>query len=159
MREVTDNALQRLYWACRGGTGFPGQVPDESQSPVTTSDILKGLCVVKPDFDEFNLPRNTDQAIYTANAASEKDPPFQVIKPRDEEELDDGGSTASMHSSCHRSRSVSATHNLEINMKEQFAVFLPGTKPVLADRRMKLSIWRQEMDIWRLFSSCWHGRM
>lgn len=43
MREVMDEAIQRLYWACRHKTNFPGHVPDESTGVVTTDAILKGL--------------------------------------------------------------------------------------------------------------------
>ncbi|OQV02548.1 hypothetical protein CLAIMM_07732 isoform 1 [Cladophialophora immunda] len=52
MREVTDVALQRLYWACRRRTGFPGDIPDESQGEVSTADILKGLGLLTPDLDD-----------------------------------------------------------------------------------------------------------
>lgn len=38
-----DEALQRLYWACRTNSDFPGKVPDESTGVVTTEAILKGL--------------------------------------------------------------------------------------------------------------------
>jgi hypothetical protein len=49
MREVTDAALQMLYWACRNQAGFPGQVPDESTGAVSTTNILKGLGLATPD--------------------------------------------------------------------------------------------------------------
>jgi len=46
MREVTEEALRRLYWASRRRTGFPGTVPDESEGAVTIEGILQGLGLV-----------------------------------------------------------------------------------------------------------------
>ncbi|KAK5044858.1 hypothetical protein LTR84_010396 [Exophiala bonariae] len=48
MREVIDEALQTLYWACREGRGFPGTVPDESSGQVSTDAILRGLGLTPP---------------------------------------------------------------------------------------------------------------
>ncbi|OAP65376.1 hypothetical protein AYL99_01348 [Fonsecaea erecta] len=56
MREVTDLALQQLYWASRRRTGFPGDIPDESKGEVSTTEILKGLGLWRPCLDEFNFP-------------------------------------------------------------------------------------------------------
>ncbi|KAL2404829.1 hypothetical protein ABEF93_007827 [Exophiala dermatitidis] len=52
MQSVTEEALQRLYWASRRRTGFPGTVCDESKGYVTTDEILRGLGLVVPDLDE-----------------------------------------------------------------------------------------------------------
>jgi len=51
MQEVMDEALQRLYWACREGRGFPGAVPDESGGRVSTDAILRGLGLSPPTMD------------------------------------------------------------------------------------------------------------
>ncbi|KAL6242674.1 hypothetical protein RBB50_010320 [Rhinocladiella similis] len=48
MHDVMDEALQRLYWACREGRGFPGVVPDESSGRVATDAILRGLGLDPP---------------------------------------------------------------------------------------------------------------
>ena len=48
MREVTDEALQRLYWACRCGSGFPGSIPDESNGSPSTTAILDALGLTPP---------------------------------------------------------------------------------------------------------------
>jgi len=59
MRDVMDEALQRLYWACRQKANFPGDVPDESNGIVTTDDILTGLHLSGP---ALNGARQTGQA-------------------------------------------------------------------------------------------------
>lgn len=43
-----DEALQKLYWACREGSGFPGAIPDESSGRVSTEEILRGLGLSPP---------------------------------------------------------------------------------------------------------------
>ena len=48
MQDVIDQALQRLYWACREGRGFPGVIPDESNGRVSTDAILRGLGLSPP---------------------------------------------------------------------------------------------------------------
>lgn len=50
MLELTDEALQRLYWACRRQEDFPGVLPNELRGIVTTNDILAGLGLAGPDF-------------------------------------------------------------------------------------------------------------
>jgi len=51
MQDVIDEAMQRLYWACRQGRGFPGVVPDDSSGRVSTDDILRGLGLSPPQVD------------------------------------------------------------------------------------------------------------
>lgn len=51
MQDVMDEALQRLYWACREGRGFPGLIPDESSGRVSTDAILRGLGLNPPPVD------------------------------------------------------------------------------------------------------------
>lgn len=58
MRDVTDEALQRLYWACRRHEDFPGPLPDESRGNVTTYDILVGLGLVRQDLREWDFVKD-----------------------------------------------------------------------------------------------------
>lgn len=51
MREVMEEAIQRLYWACRQGSGFPGDIPEESAGSLTTDTILRGLSLIDPADD------------------------------------------------------------------------------------------------------------
>ncbi|KAK5446395.1 hypothetical protein LTS15_009734 [Exophiala xenobiotica] len=51
-----DEALQRLYWACRQKIEFPGEVPDESTGVVTTDAILNGLGLTTPDHEDPTSP-------------------------------------------------------------------------------------------------------
>ncbi|OAL22179.1 hypothetical protein AYO20_11220 [Fonsecaea nubica] len=77
MREVTDAALQRLYWACRRRTGFPGDIPDESKGGgVSTTDILQGLGLLTPNLDESNFLSEAEQS--TTRLFSNKTPMVMV---------------------------------------------------------------------------------
>lgn len=55
MQDVIDEALQRLYWACREGRGFPGVVPDETNGRVSTDAILRGLGLSPPPVERRPL--------------------------------------------------------------------------------------------------------
>ncbi|EXJ80403.1 hypothetical protein A1O1_08547 [Capronia coronata CBS 617.96] len=55
MQDIIDEALQRLYWACREGRGFPGVVPDESGGRVPTDAILRGLGLTPPPVERLGL--------------------------------------------------------------------------------------------------------
>jgi len=149
MREVTDKALQRLYWACREGTGFPGDIPDQSTNIVSTTAILKGLGLIKPDFDEFELPKDSDQPVSLIDGPTGSEHHPRSTKPGGSEELDDHQSIMSLHStissphissehaittSSHRSMSRVTTSNEEIDMKEQFVAFSPSSKPIRPGR-------------------------
>ncbi|KIX00984.1 uncharacterized protein Z518_10050 [Rhinocladiella mackenziei CBS 650.93] len=68
MRNVTETALQKLYWACRTKSDFPGDIPDESTGAVTTMAILKGLHLI----DE---PRSSQES-HHLNSAPTK--PIQI---------------------------------------------------------------------------------
>ncbi|OCT52924.1 hypothetical protein CLCR_10746 [Cladophialophora carrionii] len=150
MREVTDAALQRLYWACRRKTGFPGQIPDESTGVVTTTDILKGMGLIKPEFDEFELPKQTEQNIHAAGSSDRRKRPLLAIKPRGHEEDSDRQSSASSDSTASSpplpsvrpadiqdTTSQPATPYEEIDMKDQFLAYSPATKPVGPDDRVR----------------------
>ncbi|KAJ9612341.1 hypothetical protein H2200_003938 [Cladophialophora chaetospira] len=51
MQDVIEEAIQRLYWACRDGRGFPGVVPNEDSGRVSTDAILRGLGLSPPSVD------------------------------------------------------------------------------------------------------------
>ena len=144
MREVTDDALQRLYWASRRRTGFPGQVPDESMGTVSTTDIMKGLGLIKPEFDEFELPKEFEPTIRVSKSTDDGKQPLQPIKPREHGEFNNHQSIMSRSSTCSSpllseergpstnvqlSISEPPTPNAEFDMKEQFLAYSPVTRP------------------------------
>ena len=144
MQEVTDTALQRLYWACRGGTGFPGDVPDELTGTVTTMDILKGLGLVESEFNEFNLPKNIDRPLSAVNNATGAVHHFWGIKTRGSEDSEDRQSILSLRSTTSSpqpsieqvlninsdySMSEATTSSEEPDTKTQFVAFPGGEKP------------------------------
>jgi hypothetical protein len=68
MSEMMDEALQRLYWACRHGKEFPGETPDESTGSVTTVAILDGLGLTTPNHGDPSSPViRTQQKLPTKN--------------------------------------------------------------------------------------------
>ncbi|KEF53539.1 uncharacterized protein A1O9_10514 [Exophiala aquamarina CBS 119918] len=66
MREVTDEALQRLYRACRSNSGFPGEIPDESQGPPSTTAILDALDLWQPSLEDMGQTENLRGSISTS---------------------------------------------------------------------------------------------
>jgi hypothetical protein len=52
MCEATEEGLQRLYWACRSNSGFPGDVLDESQGSPSTAAILNALGLMTPSLED-----------------------------------------------------------------------------------------------------------
>jgi hypothetical protein len=75
MREVTDKALQRLYQACRSNSGFPGDIPDESQGPPSTTDILNALSLKRPSPEDMGSTETLQESIPTSplNPATHSD--------------------------------------------------------------------------------------
>jgi len=71
MREMMDEALQRLYWACRTTSGFPGSIPDDSTGVVTTEAILKGLGLMSTTLEEPSRPPASKQGSHQSNHASQ----------------------------------------------------------------------------------------
>lgn len=63
MQDVIDEALQKLYWACRGGRGFPGVIPDESSGRVSTEAILQGLGLHPPAVERLGLQASQSDSI------------------------------------------------------------------------------------------------
>jgi len=75
MREVTDKALQRLYQACRSNTGFPGDIPNESHGPPSTTEILTALGLTPPSLKDMGSTETLQESITTSpsNAATHSD--------------------------------------------------------------------------------------
>ena len=66
MREVTDEALQRLYRACRSNSSFPGDVPDESQGPPSTTEILDAMGLLPPSLADMGSTKNLQKSVPTS---------------------------------------------------------------------------------------------
>lgn len=85
MQELTAEAIQRLYWACRTRQGFPGDPPDESTGEVTTTAILKGLGLMEPEMGESasrnDLQQNA-QASKNIQQRSESEPEVRTVKEK-----------------------------------------------------------------------------
>ncbi|KAH0845774.1 hypothetical protein AYO21_11092 [Fonsecaea monophora] len=134
MREVTDAALQRLYWACRRRTGFPGDIPDESKGGgVSTTDILQGLGLLTPNLDEPNFLSGPEQS--TTRLFSNKTPMVMVqtraqttnTNTRDSvEDIDEHSATSVASTSSSSPSSTGPTVTMttrtaqEMDMKTQF---------------------------------------
>jgi len=65
MIEATDEALQRLYWACRKKSDFPGNIPDESNGFVTTAAVLDGLGINVRDLDDMGVPQEIKRPVHS----------------------------------------------------------------------------------------------
>ena len=61
MQEMTDEAIQRLYWACRRHSGFPGDIPDESSGPPSTSAIMDALGLKRPLLKDMGVSENQQE--------------------------------------------------------------------------------------------------
>ncbi|KIW68945.1 hypothetical protein PV04_04856 [Phialophora macrospora] len=146
MREVTDTALQRLYWACRRKTGFPGRIPDESTGVVSTTDILKGLGLINPEFDEFDLPKEIEPTVRPGDCSDRVQRSLLLIKPRGHDDSNDSQSVASADPTSSsppvlgmqaHPTDIQATKSLparpygEIDTKDQFLAYSPAVKPVV----------------------------
>jgi hypothetical protein len=66
MREVTDEALQRLYRACRSNSGFPGVIPDESHGPPSTTAILDALGLMQPSLEDMGAIEDVQRPVPTS---------------------------------------------------------------------------------------------
>src|SRR3954462_14488198 len=105
MREVTDEALQRLYRACRSNSGFPGDIPDESQGPPSTTTILDALGLMQPSLEHTGSTENLHRPISTSlpNGTTHIDaskPQHQAMTPSTEESsTQDEYFSSSTHSS------------------------------------------------------------
>jgi hypothetical protein len=62
MHDIIDDALQKLYWACRNNQGFPGVIPDESNGAVSTDAILRGLGLTSPPVENVGAAESQSEA-------------------------------------------------------------------------------------------------
>jgi len=81
MGDMTDIAIQKLYWACRKGTGFPGVIPNESATTITTSDILKAMGLVKPNLNALHVPQELGDSPRRVHGKPAVQPFLQAIEP------------------------------------------------------------------------------
>jgi len=137
MREVTDIALQRLYWACRTKSDFPGEIPDESTGTVTTEAILKGLGLIEATPDGSGLSPKASPSTRPLDKN-------QIITPPAEAEL----TREDPLSSAESSSTVPPLANQEFDMRDQFRHF--STPDVLCSRSS--SVKKTESDA----GSRWH---
>jgi len=114
MRNLMDEALLKLYWACRTNSGFPGELPDESNGPITTEVILKALGLVGPDFDEqvSFLAEAKDQDSHLGNpqraeTQARNRMPLQPATPSES----DGSSAEGSHSVAARQTPTTSPHS------------------------------------------------
>jgi len=70
MREVTDEALQRLYWACRSRSGFPGEPLDESNGNPSTTEILDALGLMRPSLEDLGGPETLLQHVNSSDISA-----------------------------------------------------------------------------------------
>ncbi|EXJ75558.1 uncharacterized protein A1O5_00064 [Cladophialophora psammophila CBS 110553] len=82
MQDVIDEALQRLYWACREGRGFPGVIPDESGGRVSTDAILQGLGLNPPRLDNTSTRPAGDRVDSASDTQAQPHRP-QSYRPPD----------------------------------------------------------------------------
>jgi hypothetical protein len=135
MKEATDTAIQQLYWACRRKQGFPGQIPDESNGHVSTTDVLRGLSLLGNDFEDLDVPREVD------TQPPEPTQPFRELLSRDAKSSQQCATSVSLvteskdspflegFSSTLTEHSPHAQHLAspdEFDMKDQFIAFSPG---------------------------------
>jgi hypothetical protein len=134
MREVTDKAIQQLYWACRHKKDFPGQVPDESGGLVSTTDVLKGLGLLDDDFETLEIPRELEvtdtktEQPFRALLARNANPPLQpripgpVVSPSGNSQSYEDSTSKITEQQTQTGTSIPIK---EIDMKDQFLAFSP----------------------------------
>src|SRR4051794_23394687 len=111
MCEVTDEAVQRLYWACRRRSGFPGEPLDGSNGTPSTTAIIDALGLVRPSLEALagagNLPKHVNSIdIPSARPLQQTMSPSSATSPAQDEYLpsptQSSFSMASMHSPTSR---------------------------------------------------------
>jgi hypothetical protein len=123
---------------------------------VATTDILKGMGLINPEFDEFELPKEIEQTSRPGDSSDRVHRPLLAIKPRGHHDSNDNQSIASSDSTASSPPVLSvqahptdsqgtmsrpATPDEEIDMKDQFLAFSPAAKPVVRrDDRFKSSV-------------------
>jgi hypothetical protein len=130
MRDVTDAALQKLYWACRGAAGFPGQIPDESTGSVSTTDILRGMGLVTPDQLSVQGPEGAAQKSPAPKGKPARPVP-PAIKSRSTESAKSSTTSDSKtarfdmpaEQAIELSPSMDSVDDYDLDMREQFMVY------------------------------------
>jgi len=74
MREVTDEALQRLYWACRSRSGFPGAPLDDSNGIPSTAAIIDALGLTRPSLEDPGGPEKLPKHLNSGDSFSDVSP-------------------------------------------------------------------------------------
>lgn len=136
MREVTDEALQRLYWACRSRKGFPGEPPDESHGPPSTTAILDALGLMRPSLEDLGAPEIPPKHINFVDTSLTRQPTqttsaSSATPPTQDEYLPSPSQSSFSIASVHSPRSgatITAAHTAstipatppEMDMSEQF---------------------------------------
>ena len=143
MRDITDEALIRLYWASRNGTGFPGEVPDETGEKLTVNAILQGLGLTEPieeDGAKNSLPSSPTRSTYPLKALP-RDLPILSLTP------DEPTTSAGSSANSSRANSASTSSTIEpvqgTRLQRQFqkqlqtptALTLPHTKVPVGESR------------------------
>jgi len=75
-----EEALQRLYWACRRRLDFPGNIPDEFRGVVTTAAVLEGLGIKVPGLDETGATQGLRKSVqpYETRTQTRSQPSLRV---------------------------------------------------------------------------------
>jgi len=74
MREVTDQAIRRLYRACRSRSGFPGELLDESNGTPSTTAILDALGLVRPLQEDLGGTEDLPKYLYSIDSSLARPP-------------------------------------------------------------------------------------
>jgi hypothetical protein len=109
MQDVIDEALQRLYWACREGRGFPGEIPDESGGRVSTDAILRGLGLSPPPMDNSRGSGTQSDSILDTQARVTRDSYHPPDMPRAHPASAPPAASGSSHPSATPSERVSTS--------------------------------------------------
>jgi hypothetical protein len=63
MRDITNDALRKLYFACEHRSGFPGNMPatmDSNENDISVHAILQGLGLIKASSEDVFSRDNKD---------------------------------------------------------------------------------------------------
>jgi len=75
MRDITNDALRKLYLACKRRSGFPGNMPatvDSNENDISVHAILQGLGLIKASSEDFfsrdskDPVQNTEHPVHEA---------------------------------------------------------------------------------------------
>ena len=127
LHEIENEALQRMYSACRKGQGFPGTLPDETSGEVTTHAILHGLGLIDVDDDEPEFqdipPSSGVRAVDPSQKGATRTPPSSICSSLTDQ------STATLRSQSfdrRASHGISGSQQM-IPFNESWSVDLDGS--------------------------------